>query len=99
MRILTKWFIERYRNKILNIHPSLLPKYKGASAIKDAFMNGEKTTGCTVHIVDENLDSGRIIAQRKVDISESDTLESLTEKIHKEEHILYPSVIEIFCRN
>lgn len=93
MRILSPLIINEYKNKIINIHPAFLPSFKGAHAIKDAFESGAKTTGVTVHFVDEEVDHGPIILQEEVKIEESDTPESLEEKIHKVEHKLYPKAI------
>ena len=95
MRILSPAFVSRYQNHILNIHPSLLPAFKGAHAIKDAFAYGAKVTGVTVHFVDEKIDHGPIILQQAVTIGQEDTLESLEEKIHKVEHNLYPKAIQL----
>ncbi len=94
MRILTPYFIKAYRGKILNIHPSLLPAFKGAHAIRDAYKAGVQETGVTVHVVTEKLDSGPILAQKKVKILSSDTLKSLETKIHRIEHVLYPRTIQ-----
>lgn len=96
MRILGPEIIRRYRNKILNIHPALLPSFKGASGIKDAFDYGVKITGVTAHFVDEKLDNGPIILQEPVRINKGDTLESLEERIHKAEHKLYPGAIRLY---
>ena len=95
MRLLSPYFVSRYRNKILNIHPALLPSFKGTHSIKDAFESGVKETGVTVHFVDEKLDHGPIILQEAVKIEEEDTLESLEEKIHRVEHKLYPRAIQM----
>ena len=85
-------------DKILNIHPSLLPAFKGMHAIKDAFDYGVKVTGPTVHIVVEEMDAGPIILQEPVRIDPEDTLESLEEKIHQAEHRIYPQAIDLFVR-
>lgn len=98
MRILSPLFIEAYRNKILNIHPSLLPAFKGGSAIKDAYQFGVKVTGVTVHIADEEVDHGPIIAQAPVEILANDSLDYLTERIHEVEHKLYPYAISQFIK-
>jgi phosphoribosylglycinamide formyltransferase-1 len=98
MRILSPVFIEAYRDKILNIHPSLLPSFKGAHAIKDALAFGVKVTGVTVHFVDEEVDHGRIIAQKAVEIEAKDTYDILAEKIHAAEHQLYPYAISLLVR-
>lgn len=96
MRMLSGHIISRYQGKILNIHPALLPAFKGASAIKDAFDYGVKMTGVTVHFVDEKMDNGPIILQEAVKIKESDTLKKLEERIHKVEHKIYPQAIQLF---
>ena len=96
MRILSEYFVKKYKNKIINIHPSLLPLFKGTSAIKDAYDAGAKKTGVTVHFVDEKLDNGPIILQETVEISKKDTKETLEEKIHKVEHKLYPKAVRLF---
>ncbi|MBF0387858.1 MAG: phosphoribosylglycinamide formyltransferase [Candidatus Omnitrophica bacterium] len=98
MRILSPLFIEAYRHKILNIHPSLLPAFKGSHAIKDAFQFGVKVTGVTVHFVDEQVDHGVIIAQSAVEIGPNDTFDMLVEKVHEAEHKLYPYAINLFIR-
>lgn len=96
MRLLTPFFVKKYSKKIFNVHPSLLPSFKGMQGIKDAFTYGAKTTGATVHFVDEKMDHGPIILQEAIKIAEDDTLESLTEKVHKLEHRIYPKAIELF---
>ncbi len=93
MRILSKNFIKRFKGKILNIHPSLLPKYKGLNTHQRAISNNEKYSGCTVHFVNSRLDSGKIILQKKVKISKFDTAKSLSKKILTQEHKLYPKAI------
>ncbi len=99
MRILSPYFVKKFRNKILNIHPSLLPAFKGAHAIKDAFSAGVAKTGVTVHFVDEKVDHGSIIAQEALAIRKNDTLATLEVRIHKLEHKLYPKVINCFAKN
>ena len=94
MKILSKDFIQSFKGKILNIHPSLLPKYKGLGTHQRAISNREKYSGCTVHVVNSRLDSGKIILQKKVKISKSDTAKSLANKILIVEHILYPMAIK-----
>ena len=94
MRLLTPGFVRKWKNKIINIHPSLLPAFKGAHAIKQAWEYGVKVTGVTVHYVNEQMDEGDIIAQKIVNITKKDTLETLEEKIHKAEHKLYPTIIK-----
>ncbi len=96
MRLLSGVFIEEYRNRILNIHPSLLPSFKGIHGIRDAFEYGVKITGVTVHFVNEELDAGPVIAQRAIEVKADDTLESLEKKIHKAEHEVYPEVVRSF---
>jgi phosphoribosylglycinamide formyltransferase-1 len=96
MRILGPDLVIRYKDRILNIHPALLPAFKGAHAIKDAFDYGVKVTGVSVHFVDERMDHGPIILQAPVEIKEADTLESLEAKIHKVEHKIYPQAIKLF---
>ena len=93
MKILSKNFIRKFKGKIVNIHPSLLPKYKGLNTHKRALKNKEKFSGCTVHYVTIKLDSGKIILQKKVKIKKKDTVNSLKKKILKKEHKLYPSAI------
>jgi phosphoribosylglycinamide formyltransferase-1 len=94
MRILTPYFVRAFRNRILNIHPALLPRFKGAHAIRDAFQAGVKETGATVHLVTEQVDAGPILLQKKVRVSQKDTLRSLEAKIHRAEHKLYPLAIK-----
>jgi len=93
MRLLSPCFIEAFRNRILNIHPSLLPAFPGLDAQRQALEHGVKVSGCTVHFVDETLDGGPIIAQRAVPVLESDTVETLSARILEQEHILYPEAI------
>ena len=93
MEILSKNFIKKFKGKIVNIHPSLLPKYKGLNTHKRALKNKEKFAGCTVHYVTIKLDSGKIILQKKVKIKKKDTVNSLKKKVLKKEHQLYPSAI------
>jgi len=96
MRILSPYFIRSYKNKIMNIHPALLPSFPGLHAQKQAVEHGAKISGCTVHFVDEGIDSGPIILQKAVEVSDDDTEESLAEKILKEEHQIYPQAIQLF---
>jgi phosphoribosylglycinamide formyltransferase 1 len=93
MKILSKKFIKNFNGKIINIHPSLLPKYKGLNTHQRAIDNNEKFSGCTVHLVNSKLDSGKIILQKKVKINKKDTTQNLSKKILKQEHILYPKAI------
>ncbi len=94
MKILSRNFIKKFKGKIINIHPSLLPKYKGLNTHIRAIKNGEKFAGCTVHYVTSKLDSGKIILQKKVKISKKDTPFSLAKKIRKKEHLIYPAAIK-----
>ena len=93
MRIIGQTLLSYYSNRILNIHPSLLPSFPGLHGIKDAYEYGVKVTGVTVHLVDDGVDTGPIIAQEPVMILPEDSLESLEEKIHQTEHRLYPKVL------
>ena len=93
MKILSKSFIKKFKGKIVNIHPSLLPKYKGLNTHKKVLENKEKFTGCTVHYVNSKLDSGKIILQRKVKIKKTDSIKTLSNKVLLQEHKLYPAAI------
>jgi phosphoribosylglycinamide formyltransferase 1 len=93
MKILSKNFIKNYNGKIINIHPSLLPKYKGLNTHQRAIKNKEKYSGCTVHFVNSKLDSGKIILQKKVTINKNETAKTLAKKILTQEHKLYPKAI------
>ena len=94
MRILSKRFIKKFDGKIINIHPSLLPKYKGLNTHDRAIKNKDKFAGCTVHYVTEKLDSGKIILQKKIKITAKDNSVSLAKKVLKHEHKLYPAAIK-----
>ncbi len=94
MRILSPWFIRRYRNRIINIHPSLLPNFPGCHGVRDALRYGVKVTGVTVHLVDEQVDHGPIILQQAVPIREGDTEQKLLSRIHRVEHRVYPRAIQ-----
>jgi len=94
MKILSKNFIKKFKGKIVNIHPSLLPKYKGLNTHKKAIENNDKFAGCSVHFVTAKVDSGKIIMQKKVKIKKGDTIASLTKKVQKKEHLLYPAAIK-----
>lgn len=96
MRILSPSFIDRFPSRILNIHPSLLPSFPGVDAVEQALEHGAKITGVTVHLVDEEVDHGLIVAQRAVAINEDDTVESLHARIQVEEHAVYPEVVRSF---
>lgn len=93
MKVLPKEFIEYYKNMIINIHPSLLPSFKGLHAIERAFEYGVMISGCTVHWVTETIDSGKIITQIPVRKMETDNLEMFSQKIHAAEHVIYPTII------
>ncbi|AOE50122.1 phosphoribosylglycinamide formyltransferase [Kangiella sediminilitoris] len=97
MRILNSEFVQPYEGKMLNIHPSLLPKYKGLHTHRRALENGDKEHGVSVHFVTAELDGGPVIAQRKVKVEDSDTEESLQSKVRQKEHQLYPEVVAWFC--
>lgn len=96
MRILSDSFIDAYEGRLLNIHPSLLPQFKGAKAIREAFETKVSETGATVHFVVKELDSGPIILQKAVSINSTDTLEDVADKIHAVEHDIYPEAIHYF---
>lgn len=98
MRILSAPFVRTFKNRIINIHPALLPSFKGAHGIKDAFDYGVKITGVTVHFVDEEMDHGPIILQKEIKVRESDTLKSLEARIHKIEHRLYPEAVRLIIQ-
>ena len=100
LKILSKDFIKSFKGKIINIHPSLLPKYKGLNTHKRVLENNEKNTGCSVHFVNEKLDGGKIILQKKIKIFKKDNVKSLKKRVLKEEYKLYPkSIIKIFSNN
>ena len=94
MKILSKNFIKKFKGKIINIHPSLLPKYKWLNTHKKAIENNDKFTGCSVHFVTAKFDSGKIIMQKKVKIEKRDTITLLAKKVLKKEHLLYPAAIK-----
>ena len=97
MRILSKDFIEVFKGRILNIHPSLLPKYKGLNTHARALASNEQFAGCSVHLVTSELDGGPVLAQSQISIDKTDNVESLSRKVLKEEHILYPKVLLKFA--
>lgn len=99
MRILSPEFVNIYKNRILNIHPSLLPSFKGLQAQKQALLAGVKVTGCTVHLVDDGVDSGPIILQKCVPVYDADTVESLSERILIEEHQTYVKALKLYTSN
>jgi len=98
MRLLSAEFVQQWQGKIINIHPSLLPDFKGADAVGDAIKAGAKKSGCTVHFVVEEMDAGPIIMQAEVDILPSDNKETLAAKILKKEHELYPQALALVCK-
>jgi phosphoribosylglycinamide formyltransferase 1 len=93
MRLLSAFFVREFENRILNIHPSLLPAFPGLDAQRQALEHGVKITGCTVHLVDEQLDHGPIVLQRAVEVRDDDTVETLSERILEEEHRIYPEAV------
>ena len=95
MKILSMEFIKRFKGKIINIHPSLLPKYKGLDTHNRAISNNDKYSGCTVHYVTPKLDSGKIILQKKVKIFKNDNAKSLQKRILKQEHKIYPKALKM----
>jgi phosphoribosylglycinamide formyltransferase-1 len=97
MRIISPEFVRKYKMRIFNIHPSLLPSFPGLHAQRQAIEYGVKVSGCTLHFVEEGLDSGPILLQRAVSVLDSDTEESLSARILEQEHILYPEAIRLFC--
>ena len=99
MRLLSPCFVEAFRGRILNIHPSLLPAFPGLDAQRQALEHGAKLSGCTVHFVDETLDGGPIIAQREVPVIEGDTVDSLSARILEQEHQLYPEAVALILRS
>ena len=98
MRIISPYFIKKYKNKILNIHPALLPAFPGLDAQKQAIEFGSKFSGCTVHFVDEGVDTGPIIIQKVVKVNNNDTEKSLSKKILVKEHEIYPKAVELFAK-
>lgn len=98
MRILTAWFADRFEGRLINTHPSLLPKYPGVDAVGQALQAGETETGCTVHFVTEIVDGGPIIGQRKVPIEPGDSHDALERRVLATEHQLLPDTITAFCR-
>ncbi len=97
MRIISPEFVRQYRMRIINIHPALLPSFPGLHAQKQALDAGVKITGCTVHFVDEGVDSGPIILQRAVPVMDNDTEDTLSARILEQEHQLYPEAVRLFC--
>jgi len=98
MRILSPQFVKKYKNRMINIHPALLPAFPGLNSQKQALEHGAKYSGCTVHFVDVEMDSGPIIIQAVVKVMENDSVESLSKRILKEEHRIYPEAVNLFAR-
>ncbi len=99
MRLLSPYFISQYRQQVMNIHPSLLPAFKGLHAQRQALEYGVKVSGCTVHFADEGMDTGPIILQRTVPVKAEDTEEELAARIREEEHEVYPEAIQLYAEN
>lgn len=99
MRLLSDWFVHQWQGRMLNIHPSLLPLFKGAHAVRDALAAGAQKSGCTVHIVTPELDSGPTLLQAEVPVLPNDTEASLHQRIHEAEHALYPAALKEFVKN
>ena len=97
MRKLTPVMLDAFPDRVLNLHPALLPSFKGAHAIQDAWDAGVKVTGVTVHFANEDYDKGPIVAQRAVPVLETDDIESLEARIHEAEHVLYPEVLRLLA--
>lgn len=97
MRLLSKWFVDKWHNKIINIHPSLLPDFKGANAVEDALKSGVKISGCTTHFVSVEMDEGPIIMKAQVPVSQDDNIETLSQKILVKEHEIYPLTLKKVC--
>jgi len=99
MRILTPWFVTRWEGRLINVHPSLLPKYPGLHTHQRAIEAGDSEHGCSVHWVTEGVDEGQVIAQARVPIITGDTAETLRERVLPQEHALYPRALEIACKS
>jgi len=98
MRIISPQFVRKYKNRMMNIHPALLPAYPGLDAQKQAIDNGAKYSGCTVHFVDDKVDSGHIILQAVVKVKNNDTKVALSKRILKQEHKIYPEAVKLFAK-
>lgn len=96
MRLMSPYFVGEYKDRIMNVHPALLPSFKGTHGVRDALLYGVKVTGPTVHLVDDKLDHGPIILQRAVEVKDDDTEETLLDRVHKEEYKIYPEAIKLF---
>ena len=99
MRLLSPWFVRQYPNRILNIHPSLLPSFPGVHGHRDALEWGVRVSGCTVHLVDEELDHGPIIAQHALEVRDDDTEDTLADRILQQEHQIYPRALRLVCED
>ena len=99
MRILSNEFVEHYLNKMMNVHPSLLPKYKGLNTHQRVIDAGDKEHGCSVHFVTPELDDGPVILQATIPVKDGDTAETLATRVHEQEHIIYPEAIRLFAEN
>ena len=99
MRLLTPYILNEYKNKMINIHPALLPAFPGIKSQQQAFEYGVKVTGCTAHFIDEGTDTGAIILQAVVPVEDNDTLQILSTKILKEEHRILPEAVNLFCKD
>ncbi len=99
MRLLSPMIIEKYSLRIMNIHPTLLPAFPGSHGVEQALAYGVKVTGCTVHFVDEGMDTGPVILQSSVPVLQVDTVETLRRRINAAEHRIYPRAVELFCRD
>jgi phosphoribosylglycinamide formyltransferase-1 len=98
MRIISPEFVKKYKNRIINIHPALLPAFPGLDAQKQAIEYGAKYSGCSVHFVDAGMDTGPVIIQSRVKVKENDTVETLSKRILREEHRIYPQAVNLFAR-
>ncbi len=96
MRLMSAYFVAEYKGRVMNIHPALLPSFKGTRGVRDALEYGVKITGPTVHFVDDKLDNGPIILQSAVEVKDDDTEEALLDRIHQEEHKIYPEAVKLF---
>ncbi|MFW5862826.1 MAG: phosphoribosylglycinamide formyltransferase [Spirochaetota bacterium] len=99
MRILTPYFVRQYKNRIINIHPALLPSFPGVNAQEQALRYGVKITGCTAHFIDEGTDTGPIILQKAIPVLDNDTVTSLSKRILTEEHRVLPEAVKLFCED
>lgn len=97
MRLLSAWFTQYYQGRMINIHPSLLPNFKGAHAVKDALEAGAIESGCTTHYVCEEMDAGEVIMQARVPVLKDDSVDTLAARILQQEHVIYPKSLEILC--